>query len=73
MVAESNKEIKEELRATIVHLELHRSAPLKGAARTNDQSKIMGSQLGVGVRRVGVGITSRRKDGAALNARFWRE
>lgn len=32
MVAKSNKKIKEKLRATVIHLELHRATSLEGAS-----------------------------------------
>lgn len=70
MVAESDKEIKEQLRASVVHLELHGSAALEGTARADDEGEIVGSQLGVCVGSVGVGVSSRSEDGAALDTRL---
>lgn len=72
MVAERNKEIKEELRAAVVHLQLHRAAALKGAAAADDQGKIVCPQLRVGVGRVGIRIPRRRQNGAARNAALCR-
>lgn len=70
MIAQSDEQIKEERRATVIHLKLHRSAALEGAARADDQGEIVRPQLRVVVRRVGIGIPGRRQDGAALNAGF---
>ena len=41
VVAKSNKQIKEKLRSSIKHLELHRAASLEGAPGSNDQGKIV--------------------------------
>jgi len=70
MVAQGHEEVEEQLRAAVEHLKLHRAAALESAARTNDQGQVMCPKLGVVVRRVGVCISSRRQDGAALDARF---
>lgn len=70
VVAESDKEIKEEGRAAIVHLQLHSPAALKGVAGADDEGKVVSPQLGVCVGRVGVCVAGRRQDGAALDARF---
>lgn len=73
MVAESDKEVKEELRAPVVHLELHGSAALKGAAGADDEGEVVGSQLGVRVGSVGVGVSRRGEDGAALDTGFFQK
>lgn len=70
MVAEGYKEIKEQLRASVEHLQLHCATSLESAAGSDDQSQIMCSQFGVGLRSVGICISCRGKDSAALNARF---
>ena len=70
MIAESDKEVKEEGRAAVVHLQLHGPAALEGVARADDESEVVSAQLGVCVGRVGVCVASRRQDGAALDARF---
>jgi hypothetical protein len=70
MIAQGDEEIKEQLRATVVHLQLHGAAALEGASAAYDEGQVVCSQLGVGVGRVGVGVASRRQDGAALDAGF---
>lgn len=70
MIAQSNKEIEEELRAAVVHLQLHGAAPLEGAAAADDESEVVCSQLGIRVGRVGIRISRRCKNGAALDARL---
>ena len=58
MVTESNKKIKKKLGAAIVHLQLHRTAPLEGATRANDQGEIVCPKLGVVIGCIGIGIAS---------------
>lgn len=70
MVAEGDEEVEEELAAAVVHLELHGAAALEGAAAADDEGKVVGTQLGVRVGGVGVGVAGGCEDGAALNARF---
>lgn len=72
VVAESDKQVKEQLRASVVHLELHSSATLEGTARADDEGEIVGSQLRVCVGSVGVGVSGRGEDGAALDTRFFK-
>ena len=43
MVAESDKKIKGELRAAVVHLKLHGTASLEGASRADDEGEIVSS------------------------------
>lgn len=57
MVAKCNEKIKEKLSATIIHLELHGAAALEGASRANDESEIVCSKFGIGVRRVVVSVS----------------
>jgi hypothetical protein len=70
MVAQGYKQVEEELGAAVEHLELHRPAPLEGVAAANDESEIVGAQLGVGVGSVGIGIAGRGEDGTGLNPRL---
>lgn len=72
MVAQRDKEVKEQLRATMVHLQLHGAAALEGAAAADDQGKIVCSKLGVGVGGMGVGVPRGRQNGARLDARLCR-
>jgi hypothetical protein len=67
MVAQGDEQVEEELSATIEHLELHGAAALEGAAAADDESEIVGPQLGIGVGSVGVGIAGGRQDGAGLD------
>ncbi len=71
MIAQSDKQIKEELGAAVVHLELHRAAPLEGAAAADDEGEKMCPQLRVRIRRVGIGVSGRRQDGARLDPGLW--
>jgi hypothetical protein len=70
MVAQRHKEIKEELTASGVHLELHGPAPFECVSTADDESQVVSSELGVRVGRVGVGVASRREDRAALDSGF---
>jgi hypothetical protein len=70
MVAESHEEIEEQLRASVEHLQLHCATSLESATRSDDQGQVVGSQFGVSLRSVGIRISCRGKDSAALNARF---
>lgn len=70
MVAQGDEQIKEERRAAVVHLQLHGPAALERASRADDECQIMCPQLGVILGRVGVRISRRRQDRAALDARF---
>ena len=45
VVAERDKQIKEELRLAVEHLELHGAAALEGAAAANDEGEIVRPQL----------------------------
>lgn len=70
MVAERDKEVKEERGAAVIHLQLHRAAPLEGASAADDEGEVVRPQLRVTIRRVGIGVSGRRQDGAALDAGF---
>ena len=72
MVAQRNKEVEEQRRRAVPHLELHRAAALKGAAAADDEREVVGAQLRVRVGCVGVGVARRREDGAALDAGLCR-
>lgn len=71
MIAEGDEEVEEELRAAVVHLQLHGAASLEGTPAADDESEVVGPQLRVCVGRVVVSVARRRQDGAALNARLW--
>lgn len=68
VVAESDKEIEEQLAASVEHLGLHGTAALEGVAAADDESEEVRAELGVVVRGVGVGVSSRQEDGVACNA-----
>ena len=70
MVNHGNEQVEEQLAAAGLHLSLHGAAALEGAAATDDEGEVVGSQLGVGVGRVGVGVASGGEDGAALDSGF---
>lgn len=70
VVAQGDKQVEKELRPAVVHLQLHRAAALEGAAAADDESQVVGAQLGVRVGGVGVGVAGRCEDGAALDARL---
>lgn len=42
VVAQRDEEVKEELTAAVVHLELHRPAALKGGAAADDEGQVVG-------------------------------
>lgn len=70
MVAEGYKEIEEQLCASVEHLQLHCATSLESATGSDDQSQVVCSQFGVGLGSVGICISCRGKDSAALDARF---
>lgn len=72
MVAKGDKKIEEQLAATIIHLELHRPTLFESRTAADDEGQIMGTQFGVGVGCVSVGIASRGQDGAALDSTLCR-
>lgn len=67
VVAHGDEQVEEEL-ATALHLVLHGSAALEGVAGADDEGEVVGTELAVGVGGVGVGVTGRGQDGAALDA-----
>lgn len=69
MIAHRNEEIEEQL-PTFFHLHLHGATSLESVSAADDESQVMSSQLGVGIRCLGVGMTSRGEDGANLDARL---
>ena len=68
VVAQGDKQVKEELAAAVEHLELHGAAALEGAAAADDEGEVVRPQLGVRVGSVGVGVAGRGEDGAGLDA-----
>lgn len=69
VVHHGNEQVEEELTA-VFHLVLHSAAALEGVARTDDEREVMGTELGVVVRCVRIGIASRSQDGRALDTRL---
>ena len=43
MIAQGNEQVKEELGASVKHLQLHGTAPFEGAATADDESQVMSS------------------------------
>ena len=70
MVAQGDKQVKEELGAAVEHLELHGAAALESAAAADDEGEVVRSQLRVGVGGVGVSVAGRGQDRARLDARL---
>lgn len=70
VIAQGDKQIKEELSAAVEHLKLHRATSLEGAAAADDEGEVVGAQLGVGVGGVRISIASGSEDGAGLDSRF---
>ena len=60
MIDHRDEEVEEQRRPALLHLHLHSPAALEGVAGADDESEVVGSQLGVGGGRVGVGVTGRR-------------
>lgn len=56
MVAKCDEEVEKELAAAIVHLELHRAALLECRTAADDECQVVGTQFGVGVRCVCIGV-----------------
>jgi hypothetical protein len=71
VIAQRDEEVKEQLRAAGHHLHLHGTAALEGAAAADDEREVVGSELRVGVRCVGVGVAGGGEDCAALDAGFY--
>jgi hypothetical protein len=67
MIHHRHKQIKEKWCAACFHLQLHRATALEGIPAADDQREVVGAELGVGRRRVGVGVSRRGQDGAALD------
>ena len=65
VVAERDEEVKEHLRAALLHLHLHRAAPLEGLAAADDEREIVGAEPRVAGRRVRV-----RESCAAQDRRY---
>jgi hypothetical protein len=57
VIAQSNEEIKEQLRASVLHFQLHCATSFKCVARTDYESEVVSTELGVGVGSVSIGIT----------------
>jgi hypothetical protein len=70
VIAQRDEQVEEQLRATGHHLHLHGAAALESSTAADDESKVVGSQLGVCVWGVGVGVAGRGEDCAALDAGF---
>lgn len=73
MVAKGDKEVKEQLAASVEHLQLHRAAALERASAADDQRQVVCAKLRVGVGCIGVSISGRGKNGAGLDSRFCDE
>lgn len=63
MIAQRHEEIEEELRATSLHLHLHRAASLESAPRADDESEVVCSKFAVGVGCISVGVAGGEEDG----------
>ncbi len=70
MIAQSDEQVEEQLRAAGHHLHLHGAAALKGPTAADDERKVVGTQLGVGVGGVGVGVAGGGEDCATLDTGF---
>lgn len=68
MVAEGDKQVEEQLAASVEHLSLHGAAALEGIAAADDKGEEVGAQLGIVVRGVGVCVSGGQEDGVACNA-----
>lgn len=68
VVDHRHEEVEEQRRATVLHFHLHCARTLECVPASNDECKVVCSQLGVGGRSVGIGVASRGEDGAALHA-----
>lgn len=68
VVTESDKEVEEQLAASVEHLGLHGAAALEGVAAADDESEEVRTELGVIVGRVGVSVASRQENGVACDA-----
>ena len=68
MIAQRDEQVEEQLRAASHHLHLHGAAALEGPAAADDEREVVGSQLGVCVGRVGVGVARGRENGVALDS-----
>lgn len=66
MITHRNKKIKEQF-PSLLHLHLHRAAPLKSRPAPNNKRKVMRPQLGLVVRCIRVCVARTREDRAALD------
>jgi hypothetical protein len=67
MITHSDKQIKEQFPA-LLHLQLHGATPLERVPAPDDQSEVVGSQLGIRVGCLGVCVAGRCEDRAHLDA-----
>ena len=56
MIAQRNEKIKEQLTTSSLHFQLHGPAALECVPASDYEGEVVGSQLGVGVGCVGIGI-----------------
>lgn len=68
MVAEGDKEVEEQLAASVEHLGLHGAAALESVAAADDESKEVCAELGVVVGSVCISVAGRQEDGVACDA-----
>lgn len=73
MVAKCDEKVKEKRTTAIMHFKLHGAASLKSVAGADDESEVMGAKLRVSVWRVGISVSSRCQDSAALDSRFFKK
>lgn len=68
MIHHRNEQIKEQRRAALLHLHLHRAAALERVAAADDEREVVRAELRVRSGCVGVGVAGGGEDGAALDA-----
>lgn len=67
VVGHSDEQVEKELAAPLFHFGLHSPTSFKGMATADDKGEVVGTQAGVRVRSMGVGILSRAQYGADIN------
>ena len=64
MITQRHEQVKEQTTAAVEHLKLHGTTTLERLSPADDERKIMGPELGVGVGSVRVGVSGGGQDGA---------
>jgi len=71
VIAQRDEQVEEQLRTTCHHFHLHGATALESSSAADNECEVVGSQLRVGVRCIGVSVAGGGEDCAALDAGFY--